>query len=160
MRPIMLPHWKDQSWVAPAIVAFCLFLFQGTGQCLGQSKKGIGEHPHVLVELNSHLLPRFTKPMPEGQTKVTIKNPHHFKAYYGLRFGPKGKDFQLEGKESVTLALPDGEYILFLRFMKERQVRESVSFTIEDGVVDLENAKNSQYSTVSIAKEEKRRNKR
>jgi hypothetical protein len=161
MRPRKLLNWKDQSWVKTAVLASCLFLSQGTGQSLAQSKKGIGEHPHVLVELNSHLLPRFTKPMAEGQTKVTIKNPYHFKAYYGLRFGPRGKDFQLEGKESITLALPDGEYILFLRFIKERQVRESISFTIEDGVVDLEDAKkNSQYSTVSIAKEERRRNRR
>jgi hypothetical protein len=103
-------------------------------------------HPRPLVPLNSNLLPRYSRPIPPGPAKVTFKNPYHFKAVYGLRCGPQGKDFRLEGKEKVTFALPDGEYIIFFRFIHNAQIQESISFTIEDGDFALEDPKKSQYA--------------
>ncbi len=160
-----IPHSTTRR-AAPARTAVALFagavfvLLLSAPPCAAQSS-GSGRSPEFggRVLPNSRGMPAFSQALPEGTTRLAVKNPFHFKAMAQIRSGPKGKDFVLEGKATKVLWIPDGEYSIFWRGINDLRVNEGRAFTAKNGRITYDDEEEDLLTKDRDDRPQKRRGK-
>ena len=88
--------------------------------------------------VNRNLLPRYTQILAAGKNEAVLKNPSQFAAVVQVRSGDKAIEFTMNGKETKTVKVPNGEYTIFLRFKNTQETLVGRSFSAENGTVKFE----------------------
>jgi hypothetical protein len=136
--------------LALALVASAVGFCSLDRPCAAQSPSFRGRWP-----ANKRGMPAYSKVLPAGKNIVVVKNPFHFKVVAQVRFGSLGKDFELEGKSSKELLLPDGEYTIYYRSYYDLRVQEGRSFTAKDGRITFDGEDEENLLTKKVRKKGK-----
>jgi len=87
---------------------------------------------------NRNLLPRCSQVLATGNNETVLKNPSQFAAVVQVRSGAKAMEFTMNGEETKTVKVPDGEYTIILRFKNTQETIVGRSFSAENGTVRFE----------------------
>jgi hypothetical protein len=102
------------------------------------STKSSTANPVQIKKAENSLLPSFTQPL-KGTNEVRVKNPNDFNVLVGLRYGNRGRDFDVPANGVSSVFVPNGEYeIYFVYSNKPDALFKGDDFSLNNNGVEIQ----------------------
>lgn len=88
--------------------------------------------------VESELLPVFESPL-NGSNEVRVRNPNDFNVLVGLRYGNRGRDFEVPANGVSSIFIPNGKYeIYFIYSNKPDALFKGDDFSLNNNGIEIQ----------------------